>query len=673
MTHVILRPRYAVTAIKKRLYSANPHVGLFALQTLESCVKNCGSPFHAEIGCKAFMEDLRELVKLTTNEKMREKILELIQVWAHAFRNDPSHKAVSDTLSLMRADGFKFPVLKESDAMFAADSAPQWVEGDSCHRCRAAFGIMNRKHHCRACGQIFCDKCSSKTSAIPKFGIEKEVRVCDECFEKLNPRAAGAPSERKPALTHQSSSDSSPSKSSAKGPAAPGAKTEQELQEEEDIQMAIALSKSEAEIKEREQRNRSLSHPAGASSNNKSRGEQKTAGMTRGSSQPKVAEDAELTRYLDREYWEQKNWQQQQNRSQSPAPSAPQAAVKTVPLQAPAEPESKEADERSAELENFTRNMRKALEMFVNRMNSNKLRGRPIANDSSVQSLFLSISNMHSQLIKYTQEEEDRRVHFEGLQDKLTEIRDARAALDALREEDRDRKRRMAEEADAIRQRQMAEKLGVMRQKKQEYLQFQRQLALQRIQDQERELQLRKEQQKYGVQPPTGVTMGQQAPSAASWSQQVQQQQMTQQPLPQQNMPPTYAQAYQTPVSSYSMHQPPVGGQSPTHTMYGGPPQYTLQNGAYPPTSGYQMPVGPSVPPNPVNYGGPTHPMMHQSNQPVSVAPTSHMMPPVYTPHAIPNQPQMTQQQQPQQQPVPHATPETRQEPVAEAPLISFD
>lgn len=42
------------------------------------------------------------------------------------------------------------------------------------------------QHHCRACGQIFCGKCSSKYSTIPKFGIEKEVRVCEPCFELLN-------------------------------------------------------------------------------------------------------------------------------------------------------------------------------------------------------------------------------------------------------------------------------------------------------------------------------------------------------------------------------------------------------------------------------------------------------------------------------------------------------
>ena len=54
----------------------------------------------------------------------------------------------------------------------------------------------------------------------------------------------------------------------------------------------------------------------------------------------------------------------------------------------------------------------------------------------------------------------------------------------------------------------MQQKLDLMRQKKQEYLQYQRQLALQRMQEQEREMQLRQEQAKqlYLQQPVTAAS-----------------------------------------------------------------------------------------------------------------------------------------------------------------------
>ncbi len=49
-------------------------------------------------------------------------------------------------------------------------------------------------------------------------------------------------------------------------------------------------------------------------------------------------------------------------------------------------------------------------------MKSNSSRGRPIANDTSVQTLFMNVMAMHSKLVKYIQEQEDARVHYEGLQ-----------------------------------------------------------------------------------------------------------------------------------------------------------------------------------------------------------------------------------------------------------------
>ena len=45
----------------------------------------------------------------------------------------------------MKAEGYKFPVIKETDAMFSADTAPVWADGECCHRCRVQFGMVQRK------------------------------------------------------------------------------------------------------------------------------------------------------------------------------------------------------------------------------------------------------------------------------------------------------------------------------------------------------------------------------------------------------------------------------------------------------------------------------------------------------------------------------------------------
>ena len=56
--------------------------------------------------------------------------------------------------------------------------------------------------------------------------------------------------------------------------------------------------------------------------------------------------------------------------------------------------------------------------------------------------------------------------HYESLQDKLAQLKDAREALDALREDHREKRRREMEELERQRQIQMAHKLEIMRQKK---------------------------------------------------------------------------------------------------------------------------------------------------------------------------------------------------------------
>ncbi|KAG7377201.1 hypothetical protein PHYPSEUDO_012034 [Phytophthora pseudosyringae] len=45
-----------------------------------------------------------------------------------------------------------------------------WVQDDAvfaCFKCHTVFSLLIRKHHCRACGRIFCSACSSQRVVIP--------------------------------------------------------------------------------------------------------------------------------------------------------------------------------------------------------------------------------------------------------------------------------------------------------------------------------------------------------------------------------------------------------------------------------------------------------------------------------------------------------------------------
>jgi hypothetical protein len=68
---------------------------LIFFQLIESCVKNCGQLIHDEVCTKAFMEELRELVKHATDENVKQKILEILQTWGMAFRNQSKYRIVT--------------------------------------------------------------------------------------------------------------------------------------------------------------------------------------------------------------------------------------------------------------------------------------------------------------------------------------------------------------------------------------------------------------------------------------------------------------------------------------------------------------------------------------------------------------------------------------------------
>lgn len=107
--------------------------GLMLLTTLSiSYLSNL--QFHTEIATREFMDDLKNLVIEGVPEKVKEKVLELLQCWASAFEKYPEYKIVGDTTAFMKMYGYEFPRLKEADAMFMADSAPEWAEGTSCFR-----------------------------------------------------------------------------------------------------------------------------------------------------------------------------------------------------------------------------------------------------------------------------------------------------------------------------------------------------------------------------------------------------------------------------------------------------------------------------------------------------------------------------------------------------------
>jgi hypothetical protein len=66
--------------------------------------------------------------------------------------------------------------------------ADHWVKdemAEACKACQVKFSFSERRHHCRQCGHVFCNNCSKYETQIPRLHINKQVRVCQACFNQI--------------------------------------------------------------------------------------------------------------------------------------------------------------------------------------------------------------------------------------------------------------------------------------------------------------------------------------------------------------------------------------------------------------------------------------------------------------------------------------------------------
>lgn len=112
-------PLIASRLIASKIQSPEEWEALQGLTVLETCMKNCGSPFHSEIGKFRFLNEMIKLVSpkflgLKTPESVRNQVLKMMHNWTLSYPREYKIKEAYDML-------IKQGVIQKSDVPITVD------------------------------------------------------------------------------------------------------------------------------------------------------------------------------------------------------------------------------------------------------------------------------------------------------------------------------------------------------------------------------------------------------------------------------------------------------------------------------------------------------------------------------------------------------------------------
>lgn len=140
-------------------------------------------------------------------------------LWFHQISNSIASctARLAETTATEEKEGSIGSVDKSSGGFIFKGWAPLWVpdkEAPTCQLadCNAKFTMLSRRHHCRSCGRVVCDKCSPHRWFLPNIHKTKSQRICDACyldirqkFEDEDYSTAGSENAPRPAAPLSSS------------------------------------------------------------------------------------------------------------------------------------------------------------------------------------------------------------------------------------------------------------------------------------------------------------------------------------------------------------------------------------------------------------------------------------------------------------------------------------
>ena len=175
------------------------------------------------------------------------------------------------------------PIKGETDVSSLADDRQHWMPDrlcKHCYACDAPFTVFRRRHHCRLCGQVFCNTCSGyfvpanqppkqpQQQPPPQSSANKTIlRTCKMCFEQVSAQQEEAadtgrkrkkkgedslivsPSQQTKGTPNNQNNNSASDPASAHGPISPS--LQQQLEKQDSVLHKMSKKRKESAFAKR--------------------------------------------------------------------------------------------------------------------------------------------------------------------------------------------------------------------------------------------------------------------------------------------------------------------------------------------------------------------------------------------------------------------------------------
>uniref|UniRef100_A0A669QFA5 RUN and FYVE domain containing 2 n=1 Tax=Phasianus colchicus TaxID=9054 RepID=A0A669QFA5_PHACC len=146
-------------------------------QTLEDDLqKEKETVSHLRIETQEIINLKKEFIKLQEKNRQLKRICQ------------DQEAALQELASKLSESKLKIEDIKEANKALQGQVWLKDKEATHCKLCEKEFSLSKRKHHCRNCGEIFCNACSDNELPLPSS--PKPVRVCDSCHAILIQRCS---------------------------------------------------------------------------------------------------------------------------------------------------------------------------------------------------------------------------------------------------------------------------------------------------------------------------------------------------------------------------------------------------------------------------------------------------------------------------------------------------